>query len=290
MKQKGLPAGSGIPVYKHNHMKLFTFFSFVIISVFFVQCRSGRTITKAIAPRDTAKAVQVKSPADSVLLNAAVKQTLDRNHIDFKTFSAKIKLEIEDSKGKKPELSANVRIIKDSAIWISISATILNVEVFRAYITKDSVILLNKQERTVQYRSLDYLQDITDIPFDFATLQDLIVGNPVFFNDSNMVIRKTEGYLLVSSLGKEFKNLLTISTPDSLLQHSKLDDVDVTRNRTADFTYDDYTNGGGFTFSTYRQVIATEKNKLDVRMNFKQFEFNKELSVSFTVPKNYKKN
>ena len=32
------------------------------------------------------------------------------------------------------------------------------------------------------------------------------------------------------------------------------------------------------------------KNKLDVRMNIKQFEFNKELSVYFPIPKNYKKN
>ncbi len=290
MKRKELPAVSATPAYKMNHMKLFTILLITISTVLFTECRSGRTITKAIAARDTSKTVQVKSAADSVLLNNAVKDNLKKNHIDYRTFSAKIKLEIEDGKGKKPDLVANVRMIKDSAIWISISATILNVEVFRAFINKDSVILLNKQERSVQYRSLDYLQDITDIPFDFKTLQDLIVGNPVFFNESNISIRKGEDYLLISSLGKEFKNLLTVSTPDYLLQHSKLDDVDLTRNRTADFTYDSYSNSSGFPFSTYRQIIATEKNKLDIRMNFKQFEFNKELSVAFSVPKSYKKN
>ena len=72
------------------------------------------------------------------------KEELAKKHIDFRSFSAKIKLDIEDSKGKKPDLLANVRMIKDSAIWISISATILNVEVFRVIYTKDSVILLNK--------------------------------------------------------------------------------------------------------------------------------------------------
>ena len=290
MKRKELPAVSVTPAYKMNHMKIFTLLLFTISTIFLVECRSGRTITNAIAARDTSKTVQVKSSADSILLINSVKDNLQKNHIDFRTFSAKIKLEIEDGKGKKPDLVANVRMIKDSAIWISISATILNVEVFRAFINKDSVILLNKQEHEVQYRSLDYLQDITDIPFDFKTLQDLIVGNPVFFNENNMNIRKGDGYLLISSLGKEFKNLLTVSTPDNLLEHSKLDDVDLTRNRTADFTYDSYSNSSGFPFSTYRQIIATEKNKLDIRMNFKQFEFNKELSVAFSVPKSYKKN
>ncbi|MCY7292082.1 MAG: DUF4292 domain-containing protein, partial [Ferruginibacter sp.] len=107
---------------------------------------------------------------------------------------------------------------------------------------------------------------------------------------SNIIVRKSEEFLLVSSIDSEFKNLLTISTKDNTLLHSKLDDLNLARNRTADFTYDSYSNLNGILFSTNRQIIATEKNKLDVRMNFKQFEFNKELSVYLAVPKNYKKN
>ena len=288
MKQNELREVSGIPVNRIIMKILFSLFT-IFFSLLFSQCRSGRTITKAIAPRDTLNVARINAPRDSLLLISNTKENLKKNTINFTTFSAKIKLEIEDAKGKKPDLLANVRMIKDSAIWISISASILNVEVFRVYINRDSVILLNKQDKEVQYRSLDYLQDITEIPFDFNTLQDLIVGNPIFFTDTNISVRKSENFLLVSSLGNEFKNLITFSLPDNLLRHSKLDDMNISRNRTADFTYDSYSNSSVFPFSTYRQIIASEKNKLDVRMNFKQFEFNKELSVSFSVPKNYKK-
>ena len=279
-----------IQVYKLLLMKIPGWLIVILLSLFFTQCRSGKTITKAIAPRDTTKIIVIKSPSDSSLLINSTKDIIQKNIIDFKTFSAKIKLEIDDSKGKKPDLIANIRMIKDSAIWISISASILNIEVFRVLITRDSVILLNKQEKEVQYRSINYLQEITEIPFDFRTLQNLLVGNPIFYNDSIIGVRKFEEFLLVSSMNKDFKNLLTISTADNTLKHSKLDDVNVARNRTADFTYDSYANTGDFKFSTYRQIIASEKNKLDIRMNFKQFEFNKELSVYFSVPKNYKKN
>jgi Domain of unknown function (DUF4292) len=274
-------------------MKLFIYFIFITttIALSFTQCKSSRAITKAISPRDTTKTVQIKSGADSILLVNTTKEILRKNHIDFKTFSAKIKLDIEDSKGKKPDLVANVRMIKDSAIWISISAPILlNTEVYRALITKDSVILVDKQEREIHYRSIDYLQELTNIPFDLKTIQDLIIGNAIFFNEKNITIKKNDKFLLIASLSKEFKNLITLSLPDNLLQHCKLDDIDITQNRTADFTYDSYTNVNGIAFSTYRQIFVTEKNKLDVHMNFKQFEFNKELSVSFSVPKNYKKN
>lgn len=271
-------------------MKVCFILVLIMSALFFSQCKSGRIITKAIAPRDTTNNINIKTAADSLLLVNNTKAILQKNRIDFNTFSAKIKLEIEDSKGKKPDLLANIRMIKDSAIWISISASILNIEVFRVFITKDSVILLNKQEKEVQYRSINYLQEITDIPFDFNTLQNLIVGNPIFYDEKEIVVRKFEEFLLISSIGDEFKNLLTISTKDNTLVHSKLDDLNLSRNRTADFTYDSYSNSSGFPFSTYRQIIATEKNKLDVRMNFKQFEFNKELSVNFSIPKNYKKN
>jgi len=91
------------------------------------------------------------------------------------------------------------------------------------------------------------------------------------------------------SIGEFFKNLLTIGETDKLLQGSKLDDVDVNRNRTADITYGDFDNKAGFDFSTYREITVSEKNKLDLRLNYKQYEFNKELSVSFKVPKNYKR-
>ena len=271
-------------------MKFIVLGALFISSFVFTQCRTGKTITKAIAPRDTTAVTEIKTTVDSSILINATKELLQKNYIDFKTFSAKIKLDIEDSKGKKPDLLANIRMIKDSAIWISISASILNIEVFRVLVTKDSVILLNKQEKEVQYRSINYLQEITEIPFDFKTLQNLLVGNPIFYNDKNISIKKFEDFLLVSSKTDEFKNLLTISTLDNTLSHSKLDDVNVARNRTADFTYENYETGNGIKFSTNRQIIASEKNKLDVRMNFKQFEFNKELSVNFSVPKNYKKN
>ena len=290
MKQSEMQAALDIQGFKIKFMKVTGWIIVILLSLLFTQCRSGRIITKAIAPRDTTKVIEMKSPADSFLLVNSTKEIIKKNFIDFKTFSAKIKLEIDDSKGRKPDLLANIRMIKDSAIWISISASILNLEVFRVLITKDSVILLNKQEKEVQYRSISYLQEITEIPFNFKTLQNLLVGNPIFYSDSNINVRKFEEFLLVSSINSEFKNLLTISTSDNTLKHSKLDDVNFARNRTADFTYDSYENNNGFKFSTYRQIIASEKNKLDVRMNFKQFEFNKELSVYFSVPKNYKKN
>lgn len=254
-------------------------------------CKTAKHINKAITAKDTAAVViPNQSSADSMaVINTAMKN-LKSHYIDFKTFNAKIKVEYEDSKGKQPDITAVVRIVKDSAIWMSLSATFLNIEVYRVLITKDSVFLLNKQAKEVQLRSMDYLQDITAIPFDFQTLQNLLVGNPIFLEDKIVSYKKTESMILVSTIGKYFKHLLTLTPDRYLLTHSKLDDIDVSGNRTADITYSDFENKNGIDFSTYREITVSEKNKLDIRLNFKQYEFNKELSVSFNIPKNYKRN
>ncbi len=265
----------------------------VILSVlmaFLFSCHTTKKIiNKAIAPKDsTTNVITNHSSSDSLLALKNTMTGLHNHYIDFKTFSAKIKVEYQDDKGKKPDLIAIVRIVKDSAIWISLSATILNIEVYRVLITKDSVILMNIQDKEVQFRSLDYLQDVTGIPFDYKTLQALLIGNPIFLDSNIVSYKRTDDRILISSAGTFFKNLLTLSTDNYLLMHSKLDDVDVTRNRTADITYSDFENNTNINFSTYREITVSEKKKLDIRLNFKRYEFNKELSVSFHIPKNYK--
>jgi hypothetical protein len=262
----------------------------VLLSV--QSCRSTKHINKAIAPKDTVAIINTgNSVADSLKTIRETMQGLQSHHIDFNTFNAKIKVEYEDNKGKQPDITAVVRILKDSAIWVSLSVSIFSVEVYRLLITKDSVILMNTREKEVQYRSLDYLQEVTQIPFDYKSIQNLLVGNPVFLDANANVVyyKKTESGILMSVIGNFFKHLLTLSTDNNLLLHSKLDDVDVTRNRTADITYGDFENKNGVDFSTYREITVSEKNKVDIRMNYKQYDFNKELSVSFKVPKNYKR-
>jgi hypothetical protein len=267
--------------------------AFAMISWIVSGCHAARkveTIQNAIGKKDTtSKLIVDQAKIDSM---KSIQETVDGlrdNYIDFHTFSAKIKVEYEDSHGKQPNTTAYVRIVKDSMIWVSLYATVFNIEAFRILITKDSVFVVDKINKEVQQRSLSYLEDVTGIPFDYTTLQDVIIGNPIYLDTNIVSYKKTDTKILVSTVGKYFKHLLTLSNDSSLLLlHSKLDDVDVNRNRTADLTYDDYDDKSGFDFSTFREITVSEKNKLDITLYYKQYDFNKDLSISFSVPKNYK--
>ena len=264
------------------------------LSVLMFACRPAKKVQKiqeAISKVDTAS-VAVR-PNDTKALDSArlikdVYNKVLKNKIDFKTFNAKVKVEY-NSKENGDEATAYVRLEKDKVIWLSLRGA-LGIEGFRVLVTRDSVKVMNLLKKTVQLRSIEYLQDITELPFDFVTLQDLIVGNPVFI-DSNIISYKTNAdrELLVLMAGRLFKHLVTLDNTDFKVLHSKLDDIDVVRNRTCDITFSDYENSAGVPFSTKRRISVAEKSKLDINLDFKQYSFNQPTTFPFAIPKNYKR-
>lgn len=253
-----------------------------------VSCRSTKTLQKTIVKKDSVAVTTPRdSHADSVAFMQDVYQGIKKNHIDFRTFSGKMKVNFDDSRGKNNDFNAFIRIKKDSMIWVSINAA-LGIEAFRIQITPDSVKVMNKIDKEIQLRSVNYLQEVTKIPFNFYQLQDLLVGNPVFLDSEFVSYQQSPTAISLISAGKIFKNLLTVASKDKLIQSSKLDDVVPGRSRTAYITYGGYTPRDGIVFATDRVIVASEKSKIEINMEFKQFSFNEQLNFPFPIPKNYK--
>jgi hypothetical protein len=237
--------------------------------------------TTEVAPGDSL------SRADSVNFIDKAYGEIKNQEFGFETFSAKVKVDFEGSDGKKNDFNAFIRLKKDSVLWVSVNA-LLGIEAFRVMITPDSVKVLNKLDKVVQLRSVSYLQEITKLPLGFKELQDLIIGRPLYFSDNIRSYNKEGDKLTLLHTGQLFRHLLTLNPSNYEVQHSKLDDVNPARARTADITYGDYEMRDGKPFSTYRRITVSEKAKLDIEMKYKQFDFNVPLNFPFSVPKNYK--
>jgi Domain of unknown function (DUF4292) len=261
-------------------------------TILFCSCRSTKKIQTAITPKDTTAIVTIpvnNGKEDSVNFIKENYKRIISNRISFISFSAKIAVDYEDAEGKKYNVIANLRMYKDSVIWVSITGA-LGIEGLRAYITPDSVKLMDKQNKNYITRSVSYLQEVTELPLDLASLQDLLIGNPVFLDSNIVSYSKSADAITMMSTGDFFKNLFTINETDKLMQSCKLDDLDEMKNRTCYLTYNDYEKKNGTNFSTKRDISVAEKKKLDIKLNFRQYEFNETLSFPFSVPKNYKRN
>lgn len=265
----------------------------VVASMAGAACHSVKKVQKIeadIFKKDTAQRVVIAAApkVDSAAIVKDIMQKLVRHKIEYTSFNAKINVDYEGAETSQ-KLTAYISLKKDSALFVKIAISPYGV-VENIFVNRDSVILIRtKGEKSIQYRAISYLQEEAHIPFDFTTLQDIIIGNPIFL-DSNIVSYKSgSAQLLVYMIGGLFKNLVTLDNNDYRLLHYKLDDVDDQRNRTCDITLGDYVGiYNGFQFATTRKISVSEKSKLDIWLEFKNYDFNNPLTYRFAIPTNYK--
>jgi len=262
------------------------------LSLLLGACRSTRNIQTAIIKKDTVTVIPeapVPTHADTMAFIEEQFNRIKRNRIAYTTSSAKIDVGYTDGDGKKYDVNAHVRMYRDSVIWVSVTG-MLGIEGLRAYITRDSVRILDKQNKMYTLRSVGYLQEVTALPLDLNSLQDLLIGNPVYLDTNIVSYDRNEDRLSLLSLGSFFKNLFTVSVADHLMASSKLDDIDELRNRTCYLSYSEYDTKKGVPFPLTRTITVSEKKQLDIRLHFRQYDFNEMLSFPFRVDKNYTRN
>lgn len=275
-----------------NNMKIslwMTVLSILLISTSCAPTKKALPIQEALEKKDTIQTI-ILNPEPKVDSNLIIKELLQKvwdKRIDFKTFNAKVKTDYYGQE-QNQNFTVYVSMIKDSVIYLQLKG-FLGVVGLQAKITKDSVIVVQKvDDKHIKRRSISYLQEVSQIPFDYYTLQDLLIGNPVFQSTNLVSYKQSNGQLLALVIGDVFKHLITINESDYSVLHSKLDDKDPLRNRTCDITYSNFINTNGINFSAYRSISVAEKAKLDINLEFKEYSFNESLKYVFTLPKNYK--
>ncbi|HBT92763.1 MAG TPA: hypothetical protein DEB23_00565, partial [Chitinophagaceae bacterium] len=185
-------------------------------------------IQDAVSKSDTTKrqfVAEIKK-VDSLAIVKNILSKIAIAKLDFKTMNARIKVEYESAKNADSYI-ANVSMIKDSQIYITIRGA-MGVIGIKAFIKKDSVVLLYplNKIKSFERRPISYLQEVVKIPFTFSTLQDLILGNPIFMDSTNILSYKSNNnQFQVSLMGRLFKNLVILNNDNSKVLHLKLDDV-----------------------------------------------------------------
>lgn len=250
-------------------------------------------IQEAITKKDTAQVVVIKETpvVDSAAIVADIMSKVVQNKIDFQTFNAKIKVDYEGAE-KNDNYTVYLSMRKDSIIIIRVKGSFLGIsaEGLQVKINRDSLTMVRKVgEKYVMNRAISYLQEVTEIPFDFVTLQDMIIGNPIFVSNNLVSYKNSNTQLLVVMVGELFKHLINLDKTDNKVLYSKLDDVDMQRNRTCDISFSNYQPLGNYQFAANRKIAMAEKSKLEIFLDFKEFTLNDPLKYNFEPPKNYKR-
>ena len=245
-------------------------------------------IKEALSKKDTIQ-VQLLSEKSKVDSSAIVKNIIEKlaqTKINFKTMNARLKVDYESATNADNYI-ANISLVKDSSIYITIRGA-MGVIGLKALITADSVFLIYplRKNKNIERKSLGYLQEVIKIPFTFSTMQDLLIGNPIFIEDAKIVSYKVNNNKLqVGMLSSIFKNLIVLNDDNTRILQLKLDDIDITQHRTCAISYSNHVPVNQYQFPLNRELIISAQSRLEVRMEVKEFNFNEPLKYTFGIPR-----
>lgn len=248
----------------------------LILAVSIVFVFSSCATKKKIVPVDNTK-------TNTVVLNDGY--TL--NNLDFHTFSGRAKTRVEFGDDKQ-DVTLHIRIDKDKAIWISVTATVVNYEAARVLITPDTVKILNKFQSEYIVKPFSYIHKYTGEGVTFSLLQDLLVANV-----SKQLIRTER--LTVASSGDEIQ---LVGVNDGLSFQYSLNDNKRPRvfrlnaiggSENLEAFYSSFAAITGYNFPQNQSInLSTNYITVKALLNYTKLDFNEIVEMPFAVPAKYK--
>jgi hypothetical protein len=215
-------------------------------------------------------------------------KSIDIEEINFEYMHGKARLHFKDDK-KEREVKANIRIRKDSVIWMSFS--VVGVQGGKALINKDSITIVSNLEK--EYYVFDYkeLSQRFNFNVDYAVLQSAMLGNPIIGKTAEDVIGEENNFnLLTQKQGTvEIKNF--INKDSQKLERAEL--IESNSGSSLKINYSDFQPVGDKLFPYKGVIDVFYKTATGIINNAITFEYTKaevgdrELRFPFNIPKRY---
>ena len=184
---------------------------------------------------------------------------------EWTSLNSKIKINKE---GQETTINAQIRIKKDSVIWISVKAP-LGIEVFRTMITPDSIYYMSRMNKTYFVKNISHIKEVVKADVPFIKLQEILFASP------NITVLNSD---------KENYEILK-----DIFRVSKIDLQEI-EDKKVSIIYSDYkvfSELGGLYFPNKIFVDFKFEEMVTAEINYTKIKFNKTSSISFIIPKSY---
>lgn len=209
-----------------------------------------------------------------------------QREINFSSFSGKAKMHYQ-ARGQKQEFTAHFRINKDKAIWVNITALGGMMNVARAYITPDSIFMVNYLQKEAYRKPISEVNKLLPAPVDFYIMQNLIIGNVLKKQGKPTDATDFGGSLSIQVEDGNVVQNVTYNKADSSMRSLQILSKDE-KGPTGMIQYGSYELVDGRNFSGGRVInVSNNGEPYYMDMNFGNVEFDKSLEMPFSFPKNY---
>jgi hypothetical protein len=209
--------------------------------------------------------------------------------IDFRYFSSKSKITYQDQT-EDQSATVNIRMKKDSVIWLSVNK--VNIEGFRALITRDSIYIIDKLHDDYVVKDFQSLSQQFNFPITFDLLQAAILGNlPIKPRDRKGLLAKNY-YILPQQTGNiRLENFIGIDNK----KLEKVEMVEQPTNNSLTLNYGNFTPLEQYlypysTTANLNYVNGQQKVSTLITFECKKAELTtEELKFPFNVKKKYER-
>ncbi len=208
------------------------------------------------------------------------------NSVNAEWLGAKAKITYDDEYSGET-FSANIRLRKDSLIWMSFKK--FSIEGARVLLTPDSIFVIDRINNQYLAKPFEYAQKEYSLPFGFQGLQAMLLGNPVFFSKETVAGVDSTQYTLAQKT-ESLNATYWLSSPEMLLRHFLVDDF---RNkRSMDVFSSDYRqldDKQQFSYLRTFNLQSPDLGKMKVQVEFSKIEINSPQEMKFVIPEHYEK-
>lgn len=209
------------------------------------------------------------------------------NNLNFTSFSGRAKTKVEMGEMKQ-DVTMNIRIQRDKAIWISVTATLFNYEAARVLITPDSVKIMNKLQSEYIVKPFAYIHKYTGNGVTFQTLQDLLIGNVSrqLLNTDRMTVASAQDETQLVGVNENLSFQYSLNAD----YRPKVFRLNVLGSKgDLEAYYGGFATVTGNNFPHNQQInIKSGSIQIAALLDYNKVEFNQVLDLPFSVPSKYK--
>ena len=225
--------------------------------------------------------------------NAVAVAPVKIKEIAFDYLTAKSKFSFESKNQNFDNTNVNIRMKKDSLIWISVTG--IGFEVARGLITPDSIVFMDKFHK--EYFVLSYAQLSRQYNFDlnFPLIQSIIIGNLPFKQQPDSKFLKDNNFFLL----KQNEGRINIDNfiAEDNLKLARLNAMESGTNNTFSLDYEDFKLVNAFLFPFSSLVKLNVKSPKDqqisqttIKLKHSKVDLvNQSPGFPFSIPSSYKR-
>lgn len=220
-------------------------------------------------------------------VNFLLKKLQHREMSNVRYLNAQAKIFV-DGKGQSVSANANIVWIRDSVMWVNVKK--FGLEAARALVTRDSVFMLNRLNKTWSARGLESLEREYSLPDGFGLLQQFILASAWIDPGMEMTSDIKDNLHRISGTNGRLAADYRVEEGSFLLKSQSFMQAREARNVSLSFeNYKKTPSAGLFPYLRRIEAFSADTGNISLEIELSDVQINVPKNFRFEIPSSYDK-